>query len=297
LRTGQTLEYRVTVSGPAARGVTGSPTVDRLASVPLGLGVERLPDARTADPPSHTFVYRLRPTRAGEATLPPVSVAAFDPATERYVTKVTPGVRIKVSDVPAFDPSILSYGTAATGSGSAPGRTGTLAALSAVAATLLTASVLVVVGVRQRSLGRGTRMLSRWLAAAEAQLAESADDAEAGRALTESLASFLSLTTGRPPGALTPAEAAEGVARATGSVERSRESEQLVTRCDRAQFGGPASVDGGFNLRLEGKMLLRALAAANIPATNGQGREGPDTPRGETGSGPLAKSQPPESRA
>ena len=71
VRPGQTIEYEITVTGPAARGVTDAPDVSRLERLPIGLRVERRPDRETDEPPSHTFVYHLRPTRAGAATLPP----------------------------------------------------------------------------------------------------------------------------------------------------------------------------------------------------------------------------------
>ena len=63
-------------------------------------------------PPSRRFRYRIRPTRPGAASLPPVAVAAFDPQTARYVTRVTSSIPIRVVDVPKFDPSTLGYAPA-----------------------------------------------------------------------------------------------------------------------------------------------------------------------------------------
>ena len=61
------------------------------------------------EPPSRTFVYRIRPTRAGDVVLPPVSIAAFDPELARYITKTTQGIPIKVVAVAAFNTKALDY--------------------------------------------------------------------------------------------------------------------------------------------------------------------------------------------
>ena len=75
----------------------------------LGLRIEPRPDETTDEPPARTFVYRLRPTQAGEVVLPPVAIAAFDPSLARYVTHVTAGVPIRVVAVPSFDPATIAY--------------------------------------------------------------------------------------------------------------------------------------------------------------------------------------------
>ena len=53
--------------------------------------------------------------------MPPVAVAAFDPQTAHYVTKVTSSIAIHVVDVPKFDPSTLDY-VRAPGAGCAADR-------------------------------------------------------------------------------------------------------------------------------------------------------------------------------
>ncbi len=107
VRAGEAIEYRVTIRGPGALGVNGAPDLSRLDRLPLGLHVERRPDVTSDVPPAHSFVYRLRATRAGASILPPVRIAAFDPKAGAYVTKTTAGVPIKVVDVPRFDPAKL----------------------------------------------------------------------------------------------------------------------------------------------------------------------------------------------
>ncbi|MGE5757008.1 MAG: hypothetical protein ACM35G_15060, partial [Planctomycetaceae bacterium] len=110
LRAGQEFEFRIHLTGPGALGATRRPGLARFDRVTLGLRVEPRPTDVVAEPPSRIFRYRLRPTRAGEAVLPPVAVAAFDPASDQYVTKVTAGVPIRVVAAPRFDPTSLDDG-------------------------------------------------------------------------------------------------------------------------------------------------------------------------------------------
>ena len=107
--SGQELDFRIKVTGPAAWGMTDRPDLGRYARLGLGLRIEPKPDETTDEPPVRTFVYRLRPTHAGEAVLPPVAIAAFDPSLSRYVTHVTAGVPIRVVAVPSFDPATFGY--------------------------------------------------------------------------------------------------------------------------------------------------------------------------------------------
>ena len=86
---------------PAGPSWTGSTACRSACSI------EPRPAEVVHEPPSRTFVYKLRPTRPGEAVLPPVSFSAFDPSTSRYVTRVTPSVPIKSVAVPSFDPATI----------------------------------------------------------------------------------------------------------------------------------------------------------------------------------------------
>src|SRR5262249_47460240 len=88
VQVGRNVTFRIKVTGSAAWGMTGRPELARFDQLPLGLRIQPEPDETTVEPPTRTFVYRLRPTRAGEAVLPPVAIAAFDPAVKRYVTRV-----------------------------------------------------------------------------------------------------------------------------------------------------------------------------------------------------------------
>ena len=94
------------VSGPAAWGMTERPELARYDQLALRLRIRPGPILTSDEPPERTFIYHLRPSRAGEATLPPLSIASYDPAVSRYMTQVTPGVPVRVAAVSAFDPAI-----------------------------------------------------------------------------------------------------------------------------------------------------------------------------------------------
>ena len=108
VRIGQELDFRIKITGEAAWGMTDRPDLRRFERLGLGLRIEPKPDETIDEPPVRTFVYRLRPARAGEAVLPPVAIAAFDPSLSRYVTHVTAGVPIRVVAVASFDPSTIN---------------------------------------------------------------------------------------------------------------------------------------------------------------------------------------------
>ena len=147
VRVGQELEYRITATGPAAWGMTGRPELKRFDR--LGIGVRTKPVESIKEPPSRTFVYTLRPMRPGEPVLPPVAIAAFDPSANRYITKLTPSVPIRVVAVPAFDPATIPD------LGSAGGldafRSAVIQRATAVgSAVLLLGSALAIAWVRAR---------------------------------------------------------------------------------------------------------------------------------------------------
>ena len=111
VRVGQEFDFRITVSGPAAWGMTEAPDLTRYDRIPLGLRIRSGPTQTKDEPPERTFTYHLRPTRPGGAVLPPISIAAFEPALSRFMTQVTPTVPIRVIAVSPFDPATIDDGT------------------------------------------------------------------------------------------------------------------------------------------------------------------------------------------
>ena len=259
LRPGQTLEYRVRVTGPAAWGSVRGPDPNGWSSLAPAFRVEPLPDIlEGVDPPVRTFRYRLRPSKSGRAVLPPVAVAAFDPTTRRYATKATAGVPIRVEEPPRFDPSRFDYlplgklppdarlGFHAIGFGLGLGLLATLG------------SALWSYSKRKRTARRSD---PRMLALEQARgLVEAGDRFEAARAITEAFATFLQRVDGRGPGVLTPPEARKGIERLTRDPELARRAEKLIGRCDRASYGD--GVGSGSSLIAEGRDVFEGIAGA-----------------------------------
>ena len=266
VRLGQDFEYRIIVNGPAARGTAARPDVDGLERMPMRFHVERRPDVAVDDPPSHTFVYRLRATVAGAATLPPLRVAAFDPATSSYQTKVTEGVRVRVTDVTRFDPSALDYGSpneADRGRVSwSPARRSRFVTLGLTTAWVSGCVVVFLIVEWRRN--RASRRARRLCRAAASRLARARTDEERGRAITEGLTAHLGSVLNRPAGALTPVDAHQGILQATGSGDLARRAARLIARCDAARFGGGASAG---DLLADGRRFfleLKGMAGSNV---------------------------------
>ena len=221
LRPGQTLEYRIKLTGPAAWGSVRGPDLGGWSSLAPNFRVETLPDTlEGADPPVRTFRYRLRPLKAGSVTLPPLAVAAFDPISRRYATRVTAGVPIRVEEPPRFNPSRLDYRPIMR---PAPGgRPGFFVIAFAVVLGLLATlgSALWSYAKRKREASRADH---RTLALAMAQgLAGSEGPVESARMVTEALTTFLERVECRGPGVLTPPEAREAIERLTSDRELAR---------------------------------------------------------------------------
>jgi hypothetical protein len=255
VRVGQELDFRIKVTGPAAWGMTARPDLARYSGVKLGLRIEPQPDELSDEPPVRTFVYRLRPTRAGADVLPPLVIAAFDPVSLRYVTHATAGVPIRVAAVPAFDSRTIdeqeSHGSAATA--------WALWSASALSAGLLLGVYAALVQARRRLRRKrlqGPTVASRYAArlarslrtvdletglfpssGAVAPPAFPQPDHDAARRIIEELTHYLQLGMGRPAGALTPDEARLGVEHVTGSRELGNLAASITARCDLALYG------------------------------------------------------------
>jgi hypothetical protein len=291
VRVGQDLEFRVKVTGSAAWGMTDRPDLGRFGGLRLGLRIEHGPDETRDEPPARTFVYRLRPTQAGEAVLPPVAIAAYDPALAHYVTRVTSGVAIRVVAVPAFDPATIDYDMPST----ALSRPIQIAwAVLSVAIALFAATIIVrrirrrlarppAFGPeRARRFAKKTARLGsasietngqplgsltparRALNAIENLETGSPDVGSAARRIYELLTRYLLLGTGKSQGVLTPEEARHGVARLTNSDELAQAVGELTTRCDVILYGeAPRDPDGELRQLLDdARTLFEGLGRA-----------------------------------
>jgi hypothetical protein len=80
----------------------------------------------------------------------------------------------------------------------------------------------------------------------------------------------MNIGLGRPPGALTPQEAHEGIVRLTGLVELGEEANRLTTRCDRILYGETAEVaDDAHKLLDDARRLFEALGRVRYSERNG----------------------------
>ncbi len=230
VRRGQVIAYRIEVRGPAALGINAAPALKRL---PRGLEIERKADVVSADSETHTFVYAVRPTEAGGMTIPPVRISAFDPESERYVTRVAPGVPIKVTDVAAFNPARVSdpEPIIRTAGESLP------RIVVAVSTAALAGVAILILGMRWKRF-RAKHLRSRRRVEA---VRDAGSDAELARVVAEALVGYLSQSVDREPGALTPGEAEEGVERATGSAPLAAMAREVVERCDAVLYGNSAA--------------------------------------------------------
>lgn len=276
LRLGESLEYRLRLTGPAAWGSDRPPDLGGWAATSGGFRVEPLESRlEPGEPASRTFRYRIRPARAGRLVLPPVPVAGFDPATRRYATRVAPGVPIEVEAPPRFDPALLDDRVEeATAARWAPRFVG----LGVGILVALTVGLAWISRGRARAARRpDLRRVARDLARGLDGEGVSSDhpgfepDADAARRVVEALAEFLRRAGARPIGALTPAEAREDVARLTTDGDLADDAGRLVESCDRARFGGRGEGAGRWVAR--GRDLLERLGEA-AGAGAGEGTEG-----------------------
>jgi hypothetical protein len=276
VRVGQELEFRITVTGSAAWGMVDRPELKRFDRLRIAPRIRPGSADLIAEPPSRTFVYRLRPTRAGEDVLPPVSIASFDPTSSRYVTQVTRSVPVRVVAVPGFDPSTIGPEISARAEGPSSSLIWTVALTSTA---LLIAATLGLARVRRRTRGRRLlgRSAARQYAARLARGLGSASAAgdsdrrqtgeELGLEIHEALIRYLQIGIGRPSGALTPEEARQGVTECTGSEELGHQTAQIVARCDGVLYRdapAPAWDDPG-RLQDDARGLFAALGRVKTP--------------------------------
>jgi hypothetical protein len=282
VRVGQEFDFRITVSGPAAWGMTEPPELTHYDRVPLGLRIRTGPTQTNNEPPQRTFTYHLRPSRPGEAVLPPISIASFEPTLSRFMTQATPSVPIHVVAVLPFDP-----GTIDDGSLSRPVRPsvdGRWIAWSLSAFALAAAyTTLTAVRKRLRSRRLARESAARHFAAGLARSLSldgflpgiavfqgssarvpSNDDAEgplrpAARRVRDLLIHYLELGAERPRGALTPDEASKGVALVSRSVDLGTKAGRLMASSDRVLYGEDFANIGALEFLEQARSLFESL--------------------------------------
>ena len=246
VRLGDEFLYKITAEGNAARGMREAPELDRLAQAVPSLEIAPRPPVQVDDPPRVEFSWRIRPKVAGDFRLPPVSIAAFDPKTRRYSTKVAEGVAIRVEDVPTFDPTAIEYEIPAPSSNSL--RLRPLLIAAAVAAVALG---FFLIQTKARSKFRRGRIRK--------QLADAAENEDLGPLVNALVKECLSSMDLHSTGALTPTEAKVAVIRWTGSPVMGDRAEGLIAECDRLSFGGEEALDSFKSLKSEARGFFEEL--------------------------------------
>jgi len=289
IRFGQELNYRITVTGPAAWGMTARPNLGRLQSPGAALRVGDEADETINEPPSRTFVYRIRPARAGDVVLPPVAIAAFDPAAKHYVTRATSSVSVHVVEVPSFNPAMIEDLQSSAGSARSQWVEWTACGLSAI---LLGGASFTLARVRRRRraeprhgpaaahafavrLARALGRPSGYPGQDESSSPELGAHAGASgyqcwvaaHRISEDLTRYLELGTARPPGALTPIEARQGVVAVTGCDDLGRQAELLAADCDLALYGERNGEPSAADLLVSARRLFQALGRVKVPTT------------------------------
>jgi len=280
VRVGQEIDFRVKVSGPAAWGMLERPELVRYDRLPVGLRIRPGPIETNDEPPVRTFVYRLRPSRAGEVVLPPISIASYDPSISRYMTQATPGVPVRVVAVRAFDPATIIVGESTNRTGRSVVAGWIAWSLSAAALAVAYVALLLVRMRLQKRRQSGKAAARRYAARSARKLAgepgpwasigmrrasvaptdalEGPDHA-AARDIAALLIRYLEIGALRPPGALTPQEAFEGVRQLSQSEELAAKAGRLTADCDLLLYGSRPAKSLSRSIREEARALFRAL--------------------------------------
>jgi hypothetical protein len=282
IRLGQELRYRITLNGPGAWGSSARPDLTHFVTSAGGLRVTSEPDEVTNEPPSRTFVYRVRPSRSGEIVLPPVAIAAFEPVTRRYATKVTSSVPVRVVEVPAFDLKAIESSRSNPGAARSQSAEWIAGTLSLILLCMASAGLAWVRTRRQAALRHGPAAARAFAARLARTIGGQSKSSvrreyslpallhpggdfdqrcwEAAFEISDGLIRYLELGIERPPGAITPIEARQGVAAVTGSAVLGSQAEQLADRCDLALYGQRNGELTASSLRESGRRLFEALA-------------------------------------
>ena len=239
IRLGDSFEYQVELTGPGARGSVEPLDLSRLVERVGAGGVHTLPEQQGDDPPSRTFRTRVRPERAGELVVPPLTVAWFDPDSEHYQVAVSEALRVRVEAVEAFDPAQLT----AKPSLDAPSGPGMSRNQKAVWTVTASGLVLVLVLVARRLWGRRSRLkswthgkLKKQGIPELIQNLEAAQASEVPERVAESLRKLFQARFGRQEGEMTPQEVKRTLLEKLGDPLLAESFKNLAERADQGRF-------------------------------------------------------------
>ncbi len=274
---GKRLEFRLTLDGVGALGSTVRPRLAGPALSALAIASEPLPEELTVDPPRKVIRWNLRPARPGEAPLSSLAVATFDPKSQRYLTRASRSVILHVNDVPGFDSQDIRIAKT-------PEPTGQRS--RELLSWCLGGGVVLGVGTwwasRLRTAARQPKAMARrfargWVNRLDQEVLTGNTSEELAREVFQGFADYFHLAIGRPPGALTPAEAEAALERLAVEADLARLVGELLELCDQIRYGGASAAPVGVAKRA--RDVFQALA-------EGRGRS--NTRRGGGTSGRVA---------
>ncbi len=229
VRVGETFQYKITYKGPGAAGcimVGGLTGLDA-----RGLEIRNSANRSEFMPEtlSRTVIYRVRATKAGSLTIPPVLVSWFDPATRRFQTTSSRAVSLRVIEVPILEASAIPVEDAGEADGRSLLRGFWVFGLFFMAAAGISTALFVK---RRREVD--PRRLAKSLAS-RFETINRAD--ELGRAIALALTDFFHEVCRRPRGVLTPDEASRWARNLGADEDAAAAARALIIACDRACYG------------------------------------------------------------
>ena len=261
VRLGQTFDYEVRLTGPAAWGTQQAPPFEPGPEVEVRQKrLERI----ASEPPSVTFRYRLRAIKAGQFVLKPVALAAFDPESGQYATRYSASQTFTIKPPAAFDFAQVDFGPRRTAS--MAGKTNPIVLIGG---GVILAGTMVLVWrhrrtIQQWSAGRRSNQPVRWRREAlqmSASVRNQTENRLIAAEITTRLARLFSQAGGRPVAVLTPPEAVAILNEMTNNRHLADRTGRFVTRLDQIRFGPDTrtTADDQGELVAEAVAILQAI--------------------------------------
>ncbi len=274
-RVGDWVLVRIFVDGPAALGMSPQLNLTRWQGLPRRLEIRQGQSSFELEPPSRTYEIKVRPLDAGDVTLPPILIAAYDPKLRSYQTHPTRALMFKAVAVPRLDIEAIEPQEAKPAS-STPVAGWGVALAAGLAALLGATAFAAMAGLRKKTRGpdAAQRYAARVGRGPGLGRERDVDTPALARRINNHMIRYLEIGVGRPPGALTPAETRAGVMELTTSAALADEAGKLAESCDERLYGAGAESRDQAALEQEARHLFERLGRS----THGRARSRLITP-------------------